>query len=221
MDRSFKFHLISQMACSPWPSFIPSLWKSLFFPIQEPNSSLKVFISLHWWCRKPWDYTTHKDFPVECQLCCGIPLKPVVSHLWGVDLRSVGLTSRASFFLPWLSMWWELLEQDSVKVLLPACGWHACRSTAPDVHLISCQVYSCPWRHWKMKGPLPAGLICFHDGTRVRIPAIVSTSFWRKGLENLGKCLPLWICFAFLNPHKDVKRGARLGLQLSTRAIES
>lgn len=139
----------------------------------------------------------------------------------GSGFKICWVASRASFFLPWLSMWWELLEQDSVKVLLPACGWHAYRSTAPDVHLISCQVYSCPWRHWKMKGPLPAGLICFHDGTRVRIPAIVSTSFWRKGLENLGKCLPLWICFAFLNPHKDVKRGARLGLQLSTGAIES
>lgn len=150
-----------------------------------PNSPLKVFIFLHWWCRKSWDYTTNKDFLAECQLCCGIPLKPVVSHLWGMDLRSVGLSSRASFFLPWLSMWWELFEQDSVKLLLPACGCHAYRSTAPDGHLISWQVYSCPWRHWKMKAPLPAGLICFYGGTRVRIPAIVSTVLWRKGLENL------------------------------------
>lgn len=97
MDRSLKFHLISQMVCSPWLSFIPSLWNRLFFPTQVPNSPLKVFIFLHWGCRKPWDYTTNKDFPAECQLCCGIPLKPVVSHLWGTDLRSVGCHQELPF----------------------------------------------------------------------------------------------------------------------------
>lgn len=48
MDRSFKFHLIPQMACSLWPSFIQSLWNSLFFPTEDPNSAVKVFLFLHW-----------------------------------------------------------------------------------------------------------------------------------------------------------------------------
>lgn len=141
-----------------------------------------------------------------------------------MDLRPVGLSSRASFFLPWLSMWWELLEQDSVKLPLPACGCHAYRSTAPDGHLISWQVYSWSWRHWKMKAPLPAAVICFHGGTRVRILSYFECSPLEKRLGKSGGVSgmpPLHICFAFLNPHRDVKRSTRLGLELSTRDTES
>lgn len=104
MDRSFKFSLVPQVACSPWPRFIPSLWNSPFF---LPNCSLKIFIFLHWWCRNPCDYTSNTDITVKCQLCCGIPLKPIASHLWEMDSRPVGLSSRASFSHPWFSTWWQ------------------------------------------------------------------------------------------------------------------
>lgn len=142
------------------------------FPHLRPKLPLEsIDFSSLWW-RKPWDYTSNIDITVKCQLCCGIPLKPVVSHLWEMDLRSVMLSSRASSSHPCFSMWWEhpcflnkIVSNCLFKSVLAKPGLlrHSSRWTF--------NVMSQSWGHWKIKASFLVAHICLHHGASMTAPS--------------------------------------------------
>lgn len=158
------------------------------FPHLRPKLPLEsIDFSSLWW-RKPWDYTSNIDITVKCQLCCGIPLKPVVSHLWETDLRSVMLSSRASSSHPCFSMWWE--HPCFLNKIVSNCLFKSVLATPGLLRHSSRWAFNLMGRLFSVLGtlenqgffsscshlPSPWGK---HDSSLLR------TTLWRGGLENL------------------------------------